>query len=250
MKEFNVCYIVGGEDEYKKDYIEMLNKSLKTLLMFYEVDNLYIIVNKNNIDTLHLDIDINFNNCKQYYIKYTDIDITNNLKYPINNCNAGRINRTALLKFYIPDIVDCDDIFYFDCDVLFNNNLKDTLVENISDSCLFKMWDTEFGPNSGIFYLNCKLYKSLNVLKDVEKYYDDNYLTCGYVDQSCFAHLLDIYKDRIVLANNEGDNINVCYIDVNVDILATGIYHIWSLDKESFNKLFEKIINDGYTIKL
>lgn len=249
MKEFNVCYIIGGEYDHKNDYIEMLNKSLKTLLMFYEVDNLYIIVNKNNIDNLQLDI--NFNNCKHYYIKYIDIDITSNIKYPINSCNAGRINRTALLKFYIPYIVECNDIFYFDCDILFINNLKNNLIENISDNCLIKMWDTEYGANSGIFYLNCKLYKLINVLKDVKKYYDDNYLTSNYIDQSCFVHLLDIYKDNIVLSKNEKDNINI-NIDFDVNInsedikkidfnLTTGIYHMWGWNKALFNKMFEKI---------
>ena len=260
-KQFNVCFIISliNYNEHIQYYIDMLYKSLESLNKYYHVDNLYILMSRDNnkydevsniIKNNIKDICHNVSNVNIIDININDIKI----RYPKTNINCGRIDKTALIKFYIPKYVNVDNVFYFDCDILFYGNLLNNLWDSINDSILFKMYGiygTYVGNlsekhksaicNSGIIYINCKLYNELNILDKVIEFYN-KWVNQYFVDQTCFTvFATDYFKEKCIIHNNLKYNINILLY--NTDNIKYGIYHIWGHNKSIFNEIYNIIKN-------
>lgn len=270
MKEFNACYILSLNNIHTEyNYLNMFYKSLETLNIYYNIDNLYILIPINNVDeNIINDIENNIHklsiNSKNINVLRVNTSITNNIKYPINSINTNKIDRAALLKFFIPYLVDVKNIFYFDCDILFFENCLHYLTRNISNKTLFKSfsstynntWDIEknhgiikhFALNSGLIYFNCNLYRDMNVIDSVIKYYDENYKTCIFIDQSGFTDLWEnSYKEYSIIEDGTNININInpntdLFDDFDINNLKPGIYHVWGYFKDQpFSDLYNRI---------
>lgn len=261
MRKFNVCYILSliNYNNHIQSYIDMLYKSLYSLNKYYHINNLYILISYDELnqysDILN-EIKNNLNNICYNTDDLNIIDVNINLvklKYPINNSNKDRIDKTALLKFYIPKLVDVSNIFYFDCDIIFYGNIMHNLCKDITDKTLFKIYDTPtYGVNSGIIYINCKLYNELNVINSCVNFYN-NCNDIEYVDQSCFCYLVNFkYKEYSIIHSNIHNNININVYDSknlinisfdnegNISYLDHGIYHMYG------NSYVKQIVDELY----
>lgn len=250
----NVCYIISmlKETEHTLRYVDMFKKSVETLTTFYHVDNLFVLVSFNQdskkaCDSLIIKLSGDLEktgNVDNIWIKGVDIDIADNLKFPNNIHNAKRIDKTAMLKFFIPYKIEADDVWYFDCDLLFNGNLADTLWEGIKEDTLFKFYrhDNISHINSGLIYMNCKMYRDINVMKDVEIFYR-SFTDSVYVDQGCFNFLTKWRnKDNIVIHESKGTNVNILPKDMDTKKPNKAVYHVFGPDKGLFNKMYDVIM--------
>ena len=217
----NCCYLYTDNSRKIKErdgfYENLLYKSIETLLMFYKNDIKYIyILIDNKIDNEKLiNIQKNISKINNTHIniiyKLIDLNITNIIKYPNNNINSLKINNIGLLKFFIPYLVDCDDILYIDCDILFNKNVLNDLYINFNnDNILYKIYQEGF--NSGLILFNCINYrKNKTLLTDIINYYK-NKNDIKYVDNETFAWLAhdSKYKDLIIIDENNKINYPIC----------------------------------------
>lgn len=208
--QMNCCYICTTQNLNNICnglYINLMIKSIDTLLLFYEknIKDIYILIDNRitNNEYKYLTKSINNINHKRVNIIYKliDLNITNCIKYPENNINAWKINRIGLLKFFIPYLVDCDNILYIDSDILFNGNVLNDLYKDFNNNTLFKIY--QGGYNSGLILFNCNKWRSSQTLLiDIIKYYDET-KDINTVDNQTFKWLSQEseYKNDIIRNN-------------------------------------------------
>lgn len=247
MKNLNFCYIINEN----KNFQEYLIKSLYSLVKYYKnIGTIYIISTTLFDNEYEILLNKICNNNCILNIKYVNKNIVDALKYPEYALNSKRIDKTALLKFYIPYLVDCNDIIYVDCDILFINNASKILFENITDQTLIKIYYTYSMPNSGIMYINCKSYRSnFDIFDFVINYYNTNNDKV-FIDQSCIYEILKKYNDICVVDNSHIEHINVC--NTNIDIIderlkkyGNCILHFINDTKVLMNDFFNVFIRDN-----
>lgn len=208
----NCCYIFTYNnthfDERNGFYVDLLYKSIETLLIFYHKDikNLYIFIDNNINKYNYTELTETINNINNYKVniiyKLIDLRITNIIKYPEKNANADRINRIGLLKFFIPYLVNCKNILYIDCDILFKDNILNEIYKEYNqEKTLLKMF--QYGFNSGLILFNCELWcKEKNILNDIIDYYNTH--DVQFVDNETFTWLacLSKYQNKCIKDNN------------------------------------------------
>lgn len=267
----NCCYIFTyniSTEEYKGYYSNLLFKSIETLLMFYDkdIENIYILID-NQIDLNYYkdfqkSINKINNNRVNIIYKLIDLNITNCIKYPENNENFYKINKIGLLKFFIPYLVDCKNILYIDCDILFNQNIKDDIYKEYNqEETLIKIY--QYGWNSGLILFNCDIWrKENNLLSDIIDFYnnyDSNTKADNYklVDNNSFNWLsrLSCYCNKCIKDSNYKINFpinipEIWYKEFNIPIDFTwenmNILHICGNfdDKIIFNDIYNYIIDN------
>lgn len=201
----NCCYIYTHKhklNNYINIYENMLYKSITTLLKFYsnDIDKLYLLIDnmidEDKLQLIKMNIDKINNNSVNIIYKLIDLNITNIIKYPERNINEFKINRIGLLKFFIPYIVDCDNILYTDIDILYNKNVINDIYKDYDQhKTLFKIYQN--GWNSGLILFNCiEWRKNKTLLNDIIEYYQ-NTQNINYVDNQTFDWLsrTSKYKD-------------------------------------------------------
>ena len=275
----NYCYIINDyklehkhsvqkmtEDQYVYDmsskYVYMLIMSLKTLFKFYNenIDNVYIICDNMNISSdkyIYMKDEIDkLNKAYDNKIIIKEVNVNeifekSSIKYPVKNINSYKIGKIGLIKFLLPDLIDVNNLLYIDCDVLFNGNIYDILFKDITDDTLFKFYsDTTHGPypNSGLIYINFKLYKKYNILQEVINYYK-NTKNIELVDNSCFTFLYNKFKNICPISINRPRKkyfINYTLKDPRKFGEKYAIIHIKGVPKnryELFETLYNKIMN-------
>ena len=275
MNKINFCYIINDykiensncqliESTYiYKDtdkYVNMMIMSLDTLFKFYydNIDNVYILCDNMNISSEKYNFIIKsidrLNNLYKNKIIIKNIDLikeTSFIKYPLKNCNAYKIGKSCLGKFILSKTLNCDNVFYVDCDILFNGNTYNILTENINDNILCKFFsdtDIEF-PNSGFIYINCKLYNELNINDEVVNYYNTT-KDIRTVDNTCWIYLFYKYKDICSInINDKSKEFLINYRIDNIEAYSNKIAVIHLLGEyetdryELFKSLYNKIMN-------
>lgn len=196
----NCCYIftTNANKDNNELYKDLLFKSIETLLLFYDdnIVNIYILIDNKISNDEYNHIINNINNINNNRIniiyKLIDLNITNCIKYPESNINAWKINRIGLLKFFIPYLVNCDNILYIDSDILFNGNVLNDLYLNFNNDTLIKMY--QYGYNSGLILFNCNKWRAEQLLlSDIIKYYNETeYINT--VDNQAFDWLVNKSK--------------------------------------------------------
>lgn len=176
----NCCYIYTHNSptiEKNGFFEDLLYKSIETLFLFYNKDikNLYILIDNQIDENILNNIKNNINSINKYSIniiyKLVDLNITNIFKYPENNMNNDRINKIGLLKFFIPYLVDIDNILYIDCDILFNGNILKEIYEDFNENIIMKIFQN--GWNSGLILFNCNKWREhKTLLNDIIEYYE------------------------------------------------------------------------------
>ena len=267
----NCCYIYTTQNIMKSEansyinfYEDLLIKSIETLLKFYknDINKLYILIdNQADRERINFIMDIinsiNDNSINIIY-KFIDLGITKIIKYPENNMNKLKINRIGLLKFFIPYLVDVDDILYIDCDILFNGNVIDNIFENFDSNTLFKMF--QGGKNSGLILFNCNKWRQdVNILNTIKEFYNNNE-DIETVDESMFRWLVNNYDDVIKDYNWKIDfpivknKFNGIINDLNMNLeyykdiwKEMNIIHLygWYNEKHDFYKIYNYIMSNG-----
>ena len=241
----NCCYIYTQKhklNDHINIYEDMLYKSITTLLKFYsnDIDKLYLLID-NTIDedkllSLQKNINsININNINIIY-KLVDLNITNILKYPENNMNSLRINKIGLLKFFIPYLVDCDNILYIDIDILFNQNVIDDIYINYDQNkSLLKIFKN--GWNSGLILFNCVEWrKNKTLLNDIIDYYQNNDIKL--VDNQAFDWISTKSKYKNLCIKDSNWKINHP-VNVNefIDFYNCGEYHNIDINEYKYQNM-------------
>ena len=248
----NCCYLYSPEHDniYKK----YLLYSIETLIKYYDknINNIYILFNNEVDENIYDEISNKLNelikntNIK-LILKLVDLNITNCIKYPENNINNHRINRIGLLKFFIPYLVDVDDILYIDCDILFYDNVYDKLIDGFKENSLLKIYHD--GHNSGLIYFNCKTWrKHKTLLQSIIDYYKtDYYKNSGtkLVDNNAFEWISrNKYDEICVKAYDSRINSSFEYSQVLKNEL--NIIHVWGeiyYKEELIEKIYNHIMN-------
>lgn len=254
----NCCYIYTYNTYFKKYYgfyKDLMIKSLETLLMFYEKDinDIYILIDNNIKEENYIELincinDVNKNRVNIIY-KLVDLNITNIFKYPKKNLNRSRINNIGLLKFLIPYLVNCENILYIDCDILFKDNIiKDIYKDFNKEKTLIKMF--QCGWNSGLILFNCDVWrKEKKLIQDIINYYNTNQ-EMNYVDNSVFHWLSrdSKYKNKCIKDSNfkinfpliEPEGWKELFSIKEYDWHLMNILHVWGSFKRK-SKLFYEI---------
>ena len=159
---------------------------------------------------------------KKRNIKIDVIDVT---KYiPFIECDHPYVTKTALLKFYLPEIFsDKNKILYLDCDVLATGDISEFEKINISEvyaAVCEDMHATQRGHaerlqhkkyfNSGVMFLNLKKLRSNNIVKKLIEY-KKNEVFDDFMDQNAFNKIFNeevIYLSPVFnyLTTLENDN--------------------------------------------
>ena len=242
----NCCYIYSPE--HNNLFKIFLLKSIETLVLFYNknINNIYILISNTIEDEEYNSIENKLNELVKdtnikVILKLVDLNITNSIPYPENNRNRFRINRIGLLKFFIPYLVDVDDILYIDCDILFKDNIYRELIDNFNDNILIKIFHE--GYNSGLIYFNCKNWRKHSTLfSEIINFYSTRELKL--VDNECFQWIAtERFKD-------------ICYCDNNRKInfpkewhpwKDQNVIHVWGrilYKRKVFNEVYNRIINN------
>ena len=222
--------------------------SLDTLIHFYKdnIENIYILINQNTNDKTYKSIENKLNKLTnntniKVILKLVDLNITNIIKYPEHNINRKKINRIGLVKFFIPDLVDVDNILYIDCDILFKDNIYNELIYGFNDDILLKMYHE--GYNSGLIYFNCKKWRENkeSIFGKIINFYNKGNVM--YVDNDCFRVLVqDYFRDECFRDNNKKINFPNdwnAWENQNVIHIWGGIKHKVKNMKEIYNNIIK-----------
>lgn len=247
-----VCYIINMLKYTKRteDQLKHLMKSIKTLNEFYQVDNLYILFSyngerikefygvKNQLQNYLSETCTNIGN---YNIIETDIQIIKDIKFPYENTNIAIIDKTKLLKFYIPEIINEANIWYLNNNIEFSEDFSDDLWYCIDKDTLFKVY--EIAGNLELLYINCEKYKELNVLNEVIDFCN-NSTNILSVDKHCLENLVvDRFKNNVAVDTRKTDKKNLNISAKSVDqfgISKFSLTRTFGFKKENSGKTQEQ----------
>lgn len=232
MNKISFCYIIDDNPKFK----DLLIRSLYSLIKYYKdnIDSIYILTTSLISDEYRCVLN-KICRYNKLIIKNINIEITNCIKYPEDAVTANRVTKSALLKFFIPYLVDCDKIYYVDCDIVFYQNIFNNLIKD-TKNVLFKLYSYHFFGNSGLIYLNCEMYRNdNNIFNEVLKYYNVLHFEMRFVDQSCFYYLNNIYNDLILVVKSDSEDNKNIHIDFNYN----------PIDK-TFDDYKDNVINELY----
>lgn len=153
------------------------------------------------------------------------IDVIDATKYiPVIECDHPYVTKTALLKFYLPEIFsDKDKILYLDCDVIATGDISEFEKVDISEvyaAVCEDMHATQKGHaerlchkkyfNSGVMFLNLKKLRSNNIVEKLIEY-KKNEVFDDFMDQNAFNKIFNeevIYLSPVFnyLTTLENDN--------------------------------------------
>lgn len=264
MDEFNVVYLIDDND----NQIKYLKCSVDTLVKFNKVDNIYIIYCHYNINddcTKKIDLGKYFKNrfnIKNYHL--IEFDLSNIDKYfpklP-NVCNE-RVYYGALCRWFVSSLINKEKIWYFDTDILFNDNIREYLMNIQNNNYLFygfnrKTYTTKLSLltkkiniehtdkiNSGILFINNKIYNEMNIFDEILKFYKENSETIYYVNQDAYQYIFDKYKDICKIEKSEIYNVKLTApYYFNKEFNKIKIFHFNGGDKYNFLYTYLYILN-------
>lgn len=254
LNNLNFVYFIDGNNLN----LTLIQKSLETLIKFYDINLLIIFYeNENTRNVLNERInELKDKYCNYFssYFKYVDSKIASMILKPKCAINRGYLGNNTLIRFFLPYLLDCDNVYWVDNDILFNNNYSHELLNINPESTLMKCWAGRYEQNGsiveepincGFMYINCKMWKNIpDIMINILKYYIDNHDTIKYMNQSCYTYLItEKYKDLCILENNKLINV---YIKLNTVIdKAVYIYHACGSPHklEKMDNAFKQIVN-------
>ena len=262
MNELNFVYYINDNDTN----INMLYKSISSLLKFNHINNLYIIClvdnDISNFDNLKNDLNQIHKNTNIIFLYIKNYKQLVDEKFPElpNVCN-NRLRYFSLIRFFIglyPKI-DIDYFWYCDYDILFNGKIDNMLLYNQNEDKLFHFFNRKVlkktgkvrkyyitnNLNAGIHFFNLKLYKELNCFEDLVLYYKQNYKDIIFVNQTGFEYLSNKHKN-VVIQNSIIYNTNPLLISNKNFIDQIMIYHFNGPKDNNvydvFNYLYDRIM--------
>lgn len=247
MKKFNIAYIV--DDDIIQ--IDMLQKSINTLLKFNKVDNIYIMYY--NIDENILKSKLsNYNVNIEYFL--FDISLVDKYFPELPNVTNKRLRYPSLSRFFISEVIPYDNFWYIDTDILFNANIRSLFLRYQNNKLFYafnrKNYNSKDYPtsyinvnaiNAGILYINCKLFNELKLFKKILSFYKNNSLTIKYVNQSGYAYLFEIYYKQCYIKISDIINVRPLYNN-DEQINNVKIFHCNGASKNLFDITYNKIM--------
>lgn len=250
--EFNIAYTIDNNEEQ----LEMLQMSIDTLLKFNKVDNIYI---------MYFDVDENiireklskFDNIVNIEYFFFDINLVDKYFPELPNVCNSRLRYPSLARWWITTVIPYNNYWYFDTDILFNNNVRNELL-NLQKDNLFTAFNgksynfifndnikpyTKFyhslNMNGGIVYINAKMFNEMNIFDEILSYYQNNAKEIHYVNQSGYFYLFTKYSDICHIEYSDKYNIMPLYGKDNSNI---NIYHFNGPYKNLFFRYYNIIM--------
>lgn len=246
LKDLNFVYFVDNNN------LEILKKSVETLIKFYEIHLLTIFYDNESIEDILIEyidkLKNKYNKNFDLQFKYIDTKIASMILKPKNAINNIYLGNNALIRFFLPYLLDCENVYWVDNDILFNKNYSQKLKDIDQKTTLMKCWygHSKCGSyfNNGFMYINCKMWRNMpDIIVNILNYYLENHDDIKFMNQSCYKYLITgKYKNLCIVENDELINVFVdqnTIIDKNVHIFH-GCGRAYKLDK--INNCFNQIV--------
>lgn len=242
----NICFIINEN----LTHIYLLQNCLESYLMNNNPKKIYIvyfdqfditsdyseeirnIVEKYNKELIYID----FNKYTNFYNNSTDIfDLISD--HIVNNY----IGISSLVRFFVPLIIDEEDILYIDNDMLFTNNIDEFFVtENDKDNLFIGCCDYFLGKsstkyfvelnhkyiNAGLLWININKYKKYGIIYKIYNIYETQHTNIKYMNQDVYNLLMNEYKSKIIQDGKTNVSVQHRNLDKLTDIFEYNCIHI------------------------
>jgi lipopolysaccharide biosynthesis glycosyltransferase len=200
------------------------------------------IVKKYNKELIYID----FNKYTDFYNNSTDIF------YLISDHIVNEyIGISSLVRFFIPLIIDEEDILYIDNDMLFTNNIDEFFVtENDKDNLFIGCCDYFLNKpstkylvelnhkyiNAGLLWININKYKKYKIIDKIYNIYETQCENIKYMNQDVYNLLMNEYKSKII----QDDKTNISVQHHNLDKLTNIFeYNCIHLNGRKYNDILD-----------